>query len=315
MSDTQPTPASLKLAPLSRLAVVEVLGSGAEQFLQGQISANVAHANDHFAPLGVFCTPKGRVIANAQLLRAEKERYWLLCTHSIAPTLHVHLKKYAVFFKAELSIREDIRLTGSSGPARDVAAWWHFEALPQHPGETVAGDDQWAIKAAGDSRWLMVGYRQVEANQPEASWWQEEIRQGVAWLEEDQSSAWLPQMLNWEALGGISFKKGCYTGQEVVARAHYRGQVKKRLAHLVLAADARVSCGDNVVDLAREKSIGSVIAVEQNTRATDVLAVISLSDEPRELAINDSKAQQQALPYQIDRLDPESLVETAMDNA
>ncbi|WP_043447586.1 YgfZ/GcvT domain-containing protein [Halotalea alkalilenta] len=298
---------------LSRLAVVEVAGKDAERFLQGQISAQVGHADDRFAPYGVFCTPKGRVIANVQLLRAEAERYWLITHTTLSETLRAHLAKYAVFFKTEIRQRDDIGLYGLAGEDKRINEWLEVATLPRRTGEVQRDDQRWLIRAPGEGRILALGTAPSGAEAAtraiESRWWLEEIRHGVAWLEASQSDAWLPQMINWEALGGISFKKGCYTGQEVVARAHYRGQVKKRLARLGVEGDATITVGDPVVDRESGKSVGTVVAVEPNEHGgSEMLAVVTLREAPIALSVGGAEAARLELPYAVERLDPETLV-------
>ncbi|MGJ8523310.1 tRNA-modifying protein YgfZ [Carnimonas sp. R-84981] len=313
MSDATATANTIEIAALPGLSIVEVAGKDAERFLQGQVSANLAHADGRYAPLGVFCTPKGRVIANVQVIRPEPERYWLLCDASIADTINAHLTKYGVFFKATLSVRDDLHIAGASGDSAQLQSALELTALPTLSGAMVAEPQRLAVAALGEQRWLIVSTTPIEATADQAHWWFEDIRAGFVWIGASQSDAWLPQMINWEALGGISFKKGCYTGQEVVARALYRGQVKKRLARFSAASDA-IERDAAVIDSAKERSIGSVVAAQYYQGTTELLAVVSLSDEPRELYVNGVLLTEQPLPYAIERLDPETQV-AALDNA
>lgn len=307
MSDTTAISNANEVALLSGLSIVEVAGKDAERFLQGQVSANLAHANGRYAPLGVFCTPKGRVIANVQLIRPEPERYWLLCDASIAETLKAHLTKYGVFFKATLSLRNDLYIAGASGDQKALQTTLGMTELPEMAGAMTAEQHRIALAALGEQRWLIISETPIEADGDQARWWFEDIRAGFVWIGASQSDAWLPQMINWEALGGISFKKGCYTGQEVVARAHYRGQVKKRLARFSAASDA-IERDAAVMDNARQRSVGSVVAAQHYQGVTELLAVVSLSEEPRELYVGDVLLSEQPLPYAIERLDPETRV-------
>lgn len=140
-----------------------------------------------------------------------------------------------------------------------------------------------------------------------AVWCLHDIQAGLAWLTPHHRDALLPQMLNWEALGGISFKKGCYTGQEVVARAHFRGQVKKRLVRAQLEGDTLPVLGAAVTD-ENDKSRGEVVAAELDAYGQpEILAVLTQKDDTGPLQVAGQQLKQLKLPYPIERLDPEQL--------
>ncbi|MGJ8524400.1 tRNA-modifying protein YgfZ [Halomonadaceae bacterium LMG 33818] len=301
---------SFTVQPLTTLSAIQVSGKDAERFLQGQISANAAHANGQFAPYGVFCTPKGRVLANVQLVKRQPDVYWLLGPLSTQTLLITHLKKYGVFFKATLETIE-IHAYGLTGSANAIADFLNVTALPDLPNEVRSGDKGIIIRASGNNRWLVIQQEALPTTTAPFSdtcWWQQEIQQGVAWLDESQSDKWLPQMLNLEALGGISFKKGCYTGQEVVARAHYRGQVKKRVALFTAPTGSDIHIGDTVQVKESEKTVGTVINAQAATEHIVLLAVVNLSDEPRTLVVNGAILREAPLPYPLERVDPETMV-------
>ncbi len=137
-----------------------------------------------------------------------------------------------------------------------------------------------------------------------------DIQAGLAWLDADQRDSYLPQMINWEALGGISFKKGCYTGQEVVARAHFRGQVKKRLFRAQLEGDSLPAPGASITD-ANDKPKGEVLAAELDAYGqAELLAVLSTKEDIGPLSVNGQAVKLLKLPYPIERVDPETLAKT-----
>ena len=141
------------------------------------------------------------------------------------------------------------------------------------------------------------------------AWQLEDIRSGLAWLTDAQQDHFLPQMLNWEALGGISFKKGCYTGQEVVARAHFRGQVKKRLMHISVEAQALPEVGASLAN-GDDKAVGEVVVSAFNEQGgVELLAVMSTKavEETMPVFLAGAPATLLPLPYTIERVDPEQL--------
>ncbi|WP_445621663.1 CAF17-like 4Fe-4S cluster assembly/insertion protein YgfZ [Kushneria sp. Sum13] len=314
------------IVPLEGRVILEVRGPDSEKFLQGQASASTAHATDTIAPPAVFCTPKGRAIANAQLIKAAPECYWLLLERSIADALHQHLAKYAAFYKAELTLRDDLVIAGLAGHRLDDV-FGDTLALPHSDwGVRVStnGDDTnetMAITRHPHAMMRLVliapSERLAELCRTKASdltlasndlWQRLDIEAGLLWLDEPQREKWLPQMFNWEALAGISFKKGCYTGQEVVARAHYRGQVKKRLMRLSVPTTELIETGTDIKDATGDKTLGEVVrsAVTAEDHV-ELLAIMTTKDDMPSLTINDQPAHIKPLPYALERRDPETL--------
>lgn len=301
-------------APLESFAILEVCGKDAERFLQGQCTAQLAHASDAFAPLAAFCTPKGRMIANTRIFRPEPERYWLIMHPSIVDALEQHLRKYIVFYKAALTVRSDIILQGLHASSTALTAY--TAALPATlAGAWVNCGNGYLLRVEGDECLVWIGgnecpYSVNSSTLTQGDWQRLQIEAGIAWLQASQSDAWLPQMINWEALGGISFKKGCYTGQEVVARAHFRGQVKRRLMHLCAADTLEAPCvGDSIIDSTAERDVGTVLAVAPSiSEGWELLAVVSQKEEMPPLAINGEIVTAIELPYAVERHDPEEMV-------
>jgi len=301
---------------LPHLAALDVKGADAEKFLQGQTSAQVSLANGFFAPLTCFCTPKGRMLANAQLLKISNDHYRLLLSTSLRDVLASHLAKFAAFYRVELQAQSSMLIVGASESANKVAQAFGL-ALPDQPYTHHSNTQATVLCQPGSGRWLVsiedsAEQSAIEINDDEDAlntWQLADIRSGLAWLTAPQQDHFLPQMLNWEALGGISFKKGCYTGQEVVARAHFRGQVKKRLVRVTASVSSLPQVGDTLVD-EQEKTVGEVVSsafsdnqqIEMlavaNTKAIEALSPLYWQGHPITLC---------DLPYAVERLDPEQL--------
>ncbi|PAU79257.1 CAF17-like 4Fe-4S cluster assembly/insertion protein YgfZ [Halomonas salipaludis] len=312
-------PEQTAIAPLVHLGVLEIHGQGAVRFLQGQTSAQAELADGRGAPLTCFCTAKGRMLANAQLLRIDAERLWLIMpVERIAP-LQAHLGKFAPFYQVTLSARDDLALVGVMGS--DAAALCETESglTVPHPWQQAGDATVLLLNHPGPvPRRLLIASQEVMTAHWQrlaakatpvgnAQWCLLDIQAGLAWVGDAHQDAYLPQMFNWEALGGISFKKGCYTGQEVVARAHFRGQVKKRLSRLQCEGDALPTPGDGVED-ANGKRQGDVIAAEFDAHGRiELLAVLSTRELAEPLAVAGRHCTRQELPYALERLDPEAL--------
>lgn len=307
------------IAPLSHLGVLECDGPDAARFLQGQTSANVDHANGAFAPLTTFCTPKGRMLANAELLKVAEERYWLLLDASLVGPLATQLGKYAPFYKTTLRQRDDLVMLGVIGEPSSLVGIGELPGLDWHMNQR---DDIVSVRHPGSRiRFIVIAPEtraisawDMLAEDADATgndlWQRADIDAGVAWLTADHSDAFLPQMINWEALGGISFRKGCYTGQEVVARAHFRGQVKKRLQIAALQGSAVPAIGDEIRD-AEGKRVGEIFqaTISDDGAHCDALAILNTSqNDESELFVGERRLSLRQLPYPLERLDPENAV-------
>lgn len=321
MATVIPSTAITDNVRLHHLAALDVTGADAEKFLQGQTSAQVSLADGEFAPLTCFCTPKGRMLANGQLLRLNAEHFRLILSISLADSLAAHLKKFAAFYRAELIHNTNITFIGAS-KAADTLAESLGLTLPEQPYAQSVNEQSSVVHVAGEMpRWLFCttettteasSQQVVDDEAQQAAWQLADIRSGIAWLSEAQQDQFLPQMLNWEALGGISFKKGCYTGQEVVARAHFRGQVKKRLVHAELTSTTLPETGASI-KTELDKAMGeAVTSVRRDNDSVELLAVMNTkaTEEAIPLYWEGNAITLLPLPYAIERLDPEQLVAT-----
>ncbi|WP_136067658.1 CAF17-like 4Fe-4S cluster assembly/insertion protein YgfZ [Modicisalibacter radicis] len=307
------------IAPLTHFAVLEIAGADAERFLQGQTSAQLTLADGEFAAPTSFCTAKGRMLANGQLLRAGESRFWLLLDVSLLEPLRSHLAKFAVFYKVELTPRDDLALFGVIGHQAPALVERRLEVMPPTVWQQVALGDGVVLRHPGAQPRLVLCLPEDEAIGAwqnlahdalpvgNAAWRLHDIQAGLAWLAAGLQDSYLPQMFNWEALGGISFKKGCYTGQEVVARAHFRGQVKKRLMRGRTEGQVPPGLGSAITD-ADGKSRGDVVAATSDGEGrVEILAVMTTRDVSEPLTIDDQPLERLDLPYPIERVDPEAL--------
>lgn len=308
------------VTPLVHLGALDITGADASAFLQGQTSAQVQHANGDFAPLTCFCTPKGRMLANGQLMQVAPDHYRLLMHRSLIAPMANHLGKFAAFYKVSLEQRDDLAMIGLIGQEAaalaevdcdlKAPAVWHQATqdtlmVLAHPGQR----DRYVIMLQEeDARSLLERLAQQCSIVGNDVWRLSDIQAGLHFIDANQQDSFLPQMLNWEGLAGISFKKGCYTGQEVVARAHFRGQVKKRLYRAQLEGTQLPAAGSDVLD-AEGKRQGEVVASALDAYAqVEVLAVLNTKAEEMALEAEGQKCKLLHLPYAVERLDPETLV-------
>ena len=253
MSDTTPAAsqgpadsAQSGCIELPHMGVIRVQGADAASFLQGQLTQDVALLGSDRAPLAAYCNAKGRMQASFIVVKRSAEEVLLVCARdSVAPMVK-RLSLFVLRAKAKLSdATADYRMVGLTGSAVDA-----LQAQAQPWSRRDEGDATvvFLYPGAGVSRacWLAPSGQTPPMGPPVSLdyWHWLSVRSGLAMVGQACFEAFVPQMLNYESVGGVSFKKGCYPGQEVVARSQFRGTIKRR-AYLVHAS-AALSVGQEV---------------------------------------------------------------------
>ncbi|MFQ2369760.1 tRNA-modifying protein YgfZ [Aeromonas enteropelogenes] len=225
---------------LTKIAITRIAGQDRVKYLQGQVTCDVNALQPGQNTLGGHCDPKGKLWSNFRLLCLE-ESLLMLTTPSVLERQLPELKKFAVFSKVEIAADER-HATGIAGTGSD--AW-----IANHFGLVQSGlvDGGMAVKIEQD-RWLLVSDQQADTLPAgdESLWWGLEIKAGLPHMEAVHQGEFIPQMLNLQALDGICFTKGCYMGQETVARAKYRGANNRALFLLAGVANEPVASGDTL---------------------------------------------------------------------
>lgn len=278
---------------LSNLGLLQLQGPDTNKFLQGQTINDVNHCTPESWQHNAHCTPKGRMVANFDSVRVDDQTLLLRLPKDTQAALQAALGKYIVFSKAKLTDANDTyTLIGIYGP---TAANW----LQQHLNitfaneQTVAQNDHGLFLKLDEQRiecWLPAtqqhpAFSQIEVRNDVSPWQLLDIQQGRGWVCASTVEEFLPQLLNLQApaINAINFKKGCYTGQEIVARMHYKGKLKRHMYLLAADGSHPATAGADVYrkDKLRDdvaQSVGTVVnAVVQDER-TWLLAVITADD-------------------------------------
>jgi len=219
------------ITPLDHLGTIRVAGDDAIAFLQGQLTQDFALLPPGEARLAAFLSAKGRMQASfVGIVRAPGEVLLVCSRDLLAPTLK-RLSMFVMRAKAKLTdATAEVALWGLAGEAATAAGAVGPAWSKTHPAEGV--DLVVLPQAAGQVRALWVapaGGPAPAGPALEAALWRwGEVASGVATLTAPLVDAFVPQMLNYESVGGVNFKKGCYPGQEVVARSQFRGTLKRR---------------------------------------------------------------------------------------
>ncbi|MDM0071975.1 folate-binding protein [Variovorax sp. J31P207] len=233
---------------LSHLGVIRAEGPDAASFLHGQLTQDFVLLDASEARLAALCTAKGRAIASFVGIRPEPDRILLVCSRDILAATLKRLSMYVLRAKAKLSdASADFSLYGLTGTAL-VANGVDAGALPGRA--SVVGDAHVVSLYPSDGvpRALWIAPAASPAPQgaelDPAIWEWSEVRSGIVTLTSPVVEAFVPQMINYESVGGVNFKKGCYPGQEIVARSQFRGTLKRRT--YLVQADGEVAAGQEV---------------------------------------------------------------------
>ncbi len=215
--------------PLDHLGIIRARGDDVASFLHGQLTQDFSLLGLSEARLAAFCSAKGRMQASFVGFKRAHDDILLVCSHDLLPATLKRLSMFVLRAKAKLSdATAEFRLHGLTGDALPAG-------LPPAPWSHLRQDDTSTVRlypAEGLGRALQVA--PIDASPAEAPvldpaiWSWLEVRSGVATLSQPVFEAFVPQMLNYESVGGVNFKKGCYPGQEVVARSQFRGTLKRR---------------------------------------------------------------------------------------
>ena len=246
------------VAPLHHLGVIRVQGEDAAKFLHGQLTQDFALLRPGEARLAAFCNAKGRMQASFIALRRGADEILLVCSRDLLPPTLKRLSMFVLRAKAKLSdATAEFAVCGLAGDALPSAG-----AAPWSVTELAGGHVVNLYPAEGQPRGLWVGPTDAPAPAgpalDAATWNWGEVRSGIATITSPIVEAFVPQMLNYESVGGVNFKKGCYPGQEVVARSQFRGTLKRRafIAH----ADGELAAGQEVFQASDAEQPAGVVA-------------------------------------------------------
>ncbi len=247
------------VSPITDLGLIAVAGDEATHFLHNQLTNDVENLGPAQARLAGYCSPKGRLLASL-LLWKSADTIVLQLPRQILPAIQKRLQMFVLRAKVKLSdISDNHVILGLSGAAAGAALAPWFPALPQVPYLKTESDAGVLIRladAAGAARYQWIAPPDIATTawpallqtlQPAASaaWRLSDIEAGIPQITQATQEQFVPQMINFEAIGGVNFKKGCYPGQEIVARSQYLGKLKRRMMPAELDA-SQVQAGMEV---------------------------------------------------------------------
>lgn len=301
------TSPDLQLCHLESWQVITATGPDSKSYLQGQITGNIVSLSEQDVIFSGHCDPKGKVWSIFRLFH-HNNGYGMLQPAAVVETELKELKKYAVFSKIDLKTSADIILAIMGSKAND-----YISRLSEDTGRVRRINGGTAIQVE-HNRWAIV----VEESQAselieqftgelvhENVWLYAEIQAGIPVLNAEEQNAHIPQAFNLQAIDGISFTKGCYTGQETVARAKYRG-INKRALYTLQGPLKEIS---NRIEIERSvgenwRSVGHLLAVcpLDNEQAIGQIVLPNNLEEDTQFRIKGSEEQWThiPLPYSLE---------------
>lgn len=283
--------ADLNHTPLDDLAVLDVRGGDIVPFLQGQVSHDVALLAQRGSLLAALNNAQGRVLAVLRLLHVAPGQVLIVLPSGLAEPIRLLLQKYVLRAKVTIAAGSAWQVYGLSGPDAAAAARTRL-----HMPMDTTGWRQLIIAPRGEAP------PESDADSRE-SWRLADIETGIPEILDATSGMFVAQMLNLDLLDAISFSKGCYTGQEVIARAHYRGQVKRRAQRFFTESPVPLGPGERV-RLGDGRSAQVLMAAPAEGGGQQFLAVAPVhalhgTDAPERDGQAAAPAEQQVLATQL----------------
>ncbi len=291
------------ITDLSRLGLIKVSGKDAQTFLQGQFTNDVSQVTDTQSQLSAWCNAKGRVLINFLLFKYHDVYYLLLPDEHVLNTLK-RLQLYVL--RADVNLEnagEQLLRIGLSGER--ISSLLQEQLFPPTEiNQCVSADNILVIKIHGiQPRYIMLSdfdhlksfWQTATAKNIRlvgtSAWVLLDILSGIPKVLLETTESFVPQMLNLQAIGGINFKKGCYVGQEVVARMKYLGRLKRRLYLINIEAEFPPLPGELLFLTHNDsESIGKIVNAQPHPDGGIVaLAVIMIEHADKDLRLNSAE--------------------------
>lgn len=281
------------ISDLTHYGLITAYGEDTETFLQGQFTNDISNVDLEHSQLSSYCTPKGRMLANFRIFKRNETWYLSLPYELVEPTLS-RLQMFVMRSKVTLENADDALIRfGLNGPKATERLKDITGSVPETVDAVVQHQDYTIIRVAGtEPRFEIYGllegmiqlWQSLDVNAAPVGadiWELLNIEAGIPYIVTQTSEAFVPQMANMELINGVDFKKGCYTGQEIVARMHYLGKLKRRMYRINIDTNQPPTPGDSLY--AKESrggsATGTIVSAQQQTDGSyDALAVIQITD-------------------------------------
>ena len=307
------------LFDLSGRGLIKVSGEDAESFLQNQLSNDIKNVTETAHQASAWCSPKGRIIVTFQIFK-RADCFYLSFSADLLEHVIKKLRMYVMMSKVVLEdVTESVIHFGYAGELQKIVT-----DAPSVSGQMIQHDNLSILRIAGDTpRYeafsdILVSddgdnvdgindakqlWEQCAENAKTINnngWDYLNILAGLPDISEASSEAWIPQMVNYIAIGGVDFKKGCYPGQEVVARLNYLGKTKRRMYRLQIDTDQLPDINESITSDS-DKAAGKILNVAINPAGkVEALAILKIAEADKTLMLSNNTVEILELPYSLD---------------
>lgn len=312
-------PQGAVLSNLSDRGLIEVHGEDAETFLQNQLSNDILNVTESTHQASAWCSSKGRIIANFRIFK-RADSYYLAVSHDLIEHVIKKLRMYVMMSKVTIEdASESLIHFGFAGERAEEELKEILDrdnvAVPTETNQTLSYKTLSILRLPGtvprfevlgeidDARQLWEQCNVKAAPVSSNGWHYLNILAGLPVITRASSEVWIPQMVNYIAVGGVDFQKGCYPGQEIVARLNYLGKTKRRMYHIQINTDKLPEINDAIAsesDRVAGKILNAVINPDGKIEA---LAVIKIAETEKPLTLatdNEVTITMLDLPYSVD---------------
>ncbi len=292
-----------KIYPIAHLAVLKIGGADAVKLLQGQVTCNVNEVTETKSSLGALCTPKGRAITTFLLIKTP-DYFLMVLPRELLEIVQKRLQMYVLRSAVTLTNCSDqLCLIGLSESGRQTECLFDTRQIngndirinfsKTEARHLIITEPDQAIKL-----WSVAINEQNFIATNSEQWRYKDLLSGLPWLTTETTEEFIPQMLNLDQLGGISYNKGCYTGQEIVARTHYLGKTKRELFLAECNSDTLPNPNSPILDKNAETeqvlakvliALPSTSMMKENQNNITMLIVLQSSEDNQyNLTLNDA---------------------------
>ena len=310
----------LIMTDLSHFGLISVYGDDASTFLQGQLTNDIRDVSETHSQLSAYCTSKGRMLSNFRIFK-RNDTFYLRLPRALLETTLNRIRKFILMAKVTMEDSSDSLVHfGVCGPNAEQHLSDIFSELPENNDDIKQNNGYTIIRIPGiHPRFEIYGelipmtelWSKLDVNTAPIGcgpWDRLGILAGIPVIYPETSEDFVPQMANMQLINGVNFQKGCYTGQEIVARMQYLGKLKRRMYLINIKTEDIVHPGTPLFssDSSSGQGTGTIIEAQPDSEgATSALAVINISDaETGKLRLYDENGPEislQDLPYSVEK--------------
>jgi len=313
------------LVDLSPLAVVDITGSDASTFLQAQVCNDLTSLSENEVQINGYCTPKGRLLAVFTVF-AHEDGYRILLPDSVAQTFAKRLQMFVMRAQVSISVCTDVICSGlifnaASGPAvvqltdntpslptseLQISKNKHMQIMRWHDAPSVMSPEttnqslQQRYLCIAEQNTMIALWENKAFRHKSFSYWRwGDINAGIPNVYASSTEQFIPQMLNMQLIKALSFKKGCYPGQEIVARMQYLGKLKKHMKRMRSPGATDAPAPGEVLTTDANNNAGQVVDAVVDEAGLNLLAVVNIDTQISELKLGELGMVDAPLPYSL----------------